>query len=566
MAYIENIIDKKLIRGTSSRDSIVNGKYWNNSGTASTILSGDGNDIIENWGFDVSINGGKGNDYIYNNAFIVGASVEYASNVSIEGGKGNDTLHNVGAGIVYIYNNGDGNDLIRAFNESDTLLIASGTWSTKKSGSDVVVTVGKGKITLEGAKTLSQVNIVSSKKDIHPVTFINNYKADTLITGTSYKDSIYNDKASSVTINAGADNDTIENSGGSDVSIDGGAGNDRIFNNIKNVTISGGKGNDYILNYNGNTGDIGGLGANVSINGGAGNDSIINYGRYVTIMRGSGNDTIENGGNNVTIAGGKGNDLISLDSFYNGYSGVKNNVILYSAGDGNDSILNFNADSTLSISGGSYSTQASGLDVIVTVGDGKISLMGAARLSAVHINKDMLLTDKTKSTVKVGSSIKTVDASARTKAIKITGNAKANSIVGGTKNDSLYGGNGNDTIRGNAGNDKLYGQAGNDKLYGGAGKDSLIGGKGNDSLWGNSGADTFIYGTGDGKDVIYGFENDDLLQITGTFSASYSKSKSEVYFKVGSTSKAVTLKNFTATSFNVNGDTYQISGSKFKKQ
>ena len=167
------------------------------------------------------------------------------------------------------------------------------------------------------------------------------------------------------------------------------------------------------------------------------------------------------------------------------------------------------------------------------------------------------VTDKTKSPVTVGSAIKTINASKRTKAVKITGNSLANTILGGSGNDTLYGKNGNDYI---------YGDAGNDKLSGGSGKDSLSGGKGNDSLWGNAGADTFIYSSGGGKDIIYGFENDDMLKITGTFSSSYSKKNKEVYFKVGSTSNAITLKDFSATSFNVNGTNYKISGSKLVKK
>ena len=98
------------------------------------------------------------------------------------------------------------------------------------------------------------------------------------------------------------------------------------------------------------------------------------------------------------------------------------------------------------------------------------------------------------------------------------------------------------------------------------GNDTLRGGKGNDSLRGSNGDETFIYGKGDGKDVINGFDDNDLLKITGTFSTSYSKSKGEVYFKVGSTSKAITLHDFTATSFHVNGATYKISGSKLVKK
>ena len=68
-------------------------------------------------------------------------------------------------------------------------------------------------------------------------------------------------------------------------------------------------------------------------------------------------------------------------------------------------------------------------------------------------------------------------------------------------------------------------------------------------------------------DVLYfGFEDDDMLKITGAFSASYDKSTGYISFKVGSTSNAITLKNFDTSSFNVNGDIYRIKGSKLVKR
>lgn len=63
---------------------------------------------------------------------------------------------------MFIYSTGDGNDTIRGLNETSTLQIA-GTYSTKQSGDDIVVTVGKDKITLEGATSLSTVNISGTK-------------------------------------------------------------------------------------------------------------------------------------------------------------------------------------------------------------------------------------------------------------------------------------------------------------------------------------------------------------------------------------------------------------------
>ena len=81
---------------------------------------------------------------------------------------------------------------------------------------------------------------------------------------------------------------------------------------------------------------------------------------------------------------------------------------------------------------------------------------------------------------------------------------------------------------------------------------------------GGDGSDTFIYSSGGGKDVIYGFGNEDALQIVGTFTASLKGG--DVSFKVGSTANAVTLKDYSATTFNVNGDTYAITNGAFTKK
>lgn len=136
--------------------------------------------------------------------------------------------------------------------------------------------------------------------------------------------------------------------------------------------------------------------------------------------------------------------------------------------------------------------------------------------------------NKSKATVTLPAYAEYADASTRTKAIAITGNALDNTIRGGNGNDSL------------------------------------TGGKGDDSLWGGNGADIFFYSTGDGNDSIGGFGNDDLLKITGAFTTSYDSAASTIKFTVGDGS--ITLKDFTATTFNVNSDTYKISGGTFVKQ
>ena len=208
-----------------------------------------------------------------------------------------------------------------------------------------------------------------------------------------------------------------------------------------------------------------------------------------------------------------------------------------------------------------------GSDVVLTVGKNTLTLknVGHNELTLIDAEGSELTTiigsvvydDENASKVTLASSVEIGDASERTAAIRVVGNALDNSILGGLGNDTLYGKDGDDYISGGTGNDKLYGQAGDDALWGGAGNDTLTGG---------DGADTFIYEKGDGKDVISGFANDDMLQITGTFSATYNATTKAVAFKVGSTANAITLKDFTATTFNVNGNDYIISGSKLVKK
>lgn len=331
-----------------------------------------------------------------------------------------------------------------------------------------------------------------------------------------------------------------------------------IFGNKNNNMIIGGKGADYLAGGAGNDTLSGGAGADI-LSGGTGNDSL---------NGGAGNDSLYSGTGTNTLTGGAGSDRF----FYEG---------------GNLTITDYEAGEKIKISGDKISkSTVTGGNVVFTTGKGSITLTGGAGKTVTLIDKDdkvsskvygkasggesststtLKVTNSTPSPVTVDASVKTINASGRTTAVKITGNDLANTISGGSKNDSLYGGAGADSILGNAGNDKIWGDAGNDILRGGDGNDSLAGGAGNDSLWGDAGNDKFFYSDGGGKDVIFGFETGDLLQITGKFSGTYNKSKKEIAFKVGSTTDAITLKNFTATTFNINGDSYGISGTKLMR-
>lgn len=206
-------------------------------------------------------------------------------------------------------------------------------------------------------------------------------KSVTLLSGTSEDDTIEN-HGDYVTINAFSGDDSIKNLSGDYITINADDGDDYIYsNNSNSITINGGTGNDTIYN-NGN---------NDKLFGGVGDDSIYSY-----------------RAKNTSIDAGAGNDFISLSSHHS-----TNILIKYSLGEGNDIVSGFDADDTLSISGGSYSMEISGDDVIVTVDDGKISLIGAASLSAVNIIGDEKPFEANKwtisgTTAKYGTSSKTL--------------------------------------------------------------------------------------------------------------------------------------------------------------
>ena len=482
--------------------------------------------------------------------------------------------------------------------------------SDSKSISYTKATTAKALATIQGAKSTKGLSVsdgaislkgsaLSNKVTVgggYRFYFIDDYNNAT-ITGSSNVDSIINDDAYNVLINSGDGADWIFNGfRGSLSAINGGTGNDTVYNGGNRVTINGGKGNDYIYNYDGNNDDInnysdgslsainGGDGADYiynaaskvtinggedndyiqnyysgsrsEINGGAGNDSISNRGNEVTIDGGENNDYIESDVDNVTISGGKGNDSISLGDR------SSNNLIEYSSGEGNDIIYGVRADSTLQIGGGEYSTTKSGKNIIVTVGDGKISLIGAASLgSSLNIagtkkvtTPSTLLTvnNSTKSPVTVGSAVKVINASSRTNAVKITGNKLANSIAGGSGNDTLNGGKGNDTLTGGKGKDIFVYSAGNDLITDYAAEDKI-------SI--TSGTATF---TASGNDIII---NGKITVKNGkdktiTYSDSSGKNKKYEYEEETSDDEIVTLpKTYSKESYTMGNGVFTLDAS-----
>jgi Ca2+-binding RTX toxin-like protein len=136
-----------VLRETYNKSSFLSSDYSN------SIRKIDASSVTH----DLSITGnGKAN-------LILGGE----ENDTIIGGKSNDTLQGGTGADVFVYANGDGNDIILDYAEEDKIKIKSGTIkSVKKSGFDVVFTVGSGKITVRNAanKTVTYLDAGGNKK------------------------------------------------------------------------------------------------------------------------------------------------------------------------------------------------------------------------------------------------------------------------------------------------------------------------------------------------------------------------------------------------------------------
>ena len=330
-------------------------KYYNY--TSNTVLSAlSGNDSIYNYGDNSIIYGNSGNDYLYS----------YSDYTTISGGSGNDTvsLNSYAYNNIISYASSDGNDIVYGFNSDDTLNITSGSYSTTKSGSDLIVNVGYGSVTL---KNISSANIKGSPITVSPdnknVRYIYNSNDNTVISGSSYSDTIYNDSGDYSKISTGSGKDSIYCYDNDFVTVKAGSGKDTVRGSFYSSKIYGGAGSDYISisgSYYSNT-ISGGSGNDTiyanggSIGGGAGNDKITVVGGYgSTIFGGTGADTLQGGSGNDTLIGGKGAD-----------------TFIYTAG--NDVITDYALSDRIKISS-SYTSKVSGQDVIFTIGDGTLTV------------------------------------------------------------------------------------------------------------------------------------------------------------------------------------------------
>lgn len=245
--------------------------------------------------------------------------------------------------------------------------------------------------------------------------YISNMFQNTIVSGTAYNDTIYNNGGSYSSISAGAGSDSIYGSENYSVTVEGGKGNDTVaglfwdskinggagadfmsirggvyesplsFSNI----IKGGSGNDTIYAVGGKyiKGDSGNdfisvissFSASSNLNGGSGKDTIYGGVGKDKIYGGSGNDYLDGGKGNDYISGGAGKDTLSGGAGNDTlYGGAGKDVFVYESG--NDIITDYTegTDKIYLSSGSVKSTYSSGDDFVFSIGSGLLTVKRGA--------------------------------------------------------------------------------------------------------------------------------------------------------------------------------------------
>lgn len=242
-----------------------------------------------------------------------------------------------------------------------------------------------------------------------------------------------------------------------------------------------------------------------------------------TLLGLGGNDDLVGGSNKDILDGGAGNDTLS--------GGFGDDTYVFGVGDGDDKIVDdqFGDNHILFKSGIKYSdvnfsVNDASLFISVQNGNGSVTLQDWF-LGSCSV-KDITFYDGYK-----------IDAAVITeKARTVSGDGNANKINGYAKVSSI-----------------LLGLGGDDELTGGARNDTLDGGAGNDVLRGGDGCDQYLFGRGDGQDVIVNTSSGSVLKFKDGISkddVSYVRQGKNIVFSIKNSSDQITVSNWFGLTIN----------------
>ena len=560
--------DSVTVNGTAGNDTVqVAGTGGSVSVTglpASVTLAG-----AEGANDRLIVNGGAGNDVI-NAAGLAAGSVQ----LTIDGGAGNDTITGSQGDDILI--GGDGNDTVIGGRGNDVAFLGNGNdrfvWNPG-DGSDVVEgQAGTDTLVFNGANVNENIDISANGSRVRMFRDVGNVTMD--LNGIEHIRLATLGGADTITVNDLTGTDTKQ------VAIDlaGTLGGTVGDGQPDSVIVNGTTGDDHIsVASSGSSIVVNGLAAQVSINnaepandslvinGGTGNDTIdasrLHAGQVnVTINGGDGNDTITGSAGNDTVIGGRGNDVASL--------GAGDDTFVWNPGDGSDTVDGGAGNDTLLFKGANVNesidisangkgatltrdvggvtmnlTNIENIDVNALGGADTITVDDLSKTDVKHVGIDLSATpgsgtgDGQVDTVVINgtSGNDTINVTDNNGVVTVTGLATDVTITGFEATDHLVinGLGGDDiinaaglgagmllTANGGDGNDVLIGGTGNDTLSGGAGDDILIGGGGVDTLDGGTGNNTVLQGSATRNGAVSDGSPAASVALLGQFMAS----------------------------------------------
>jgi Ca2+-binding RTX toxin-like protein len=409
------------------------------------VFGGDGNDGLRGDGGDDQLDGGAGDDILVGDAD--GQIGGTGGNDTLVGGSGNDTLVGGGGQDTYLFNLGDGFDVVvEAAGEGNRLVFGAGISSNAMVAAvgpndSLVVRTGNGGDAVQiqnfGASTpagphpidsfefpdgtiLSYAQLASSGLGIS-----GGLGSDTL-SGTAQDDRMY----------GGAGLDTMYGLDGADTLL-GEDGADRLEGGADNDVLLGGVGDDILL---GGTGDD-------RVVGGTGFDILFGEEGADTLDGSGGDDSLEGGEGNDTLIGGSGNDQLS--------GGGGNDIYRFNLGDGLDVLFDSGVGTetdTVAFGGGIISSSVALSSqfgqIVVKVGSGSDGIQSGSSSDVFGSQtiEQFQFAD--------GTSITYADLVAR--GFEIDGTAFDDFLSGTNVVDRFRGGWGNDWMEGGEGNDSYF--------------------------------------------------------------------------------------------------------------
>ena len=486
-----SLSEKTVINGTEGNDSI------NGGATADAIFAGSGNDTIYSRQGEDLVYGGDGDDYIdtcqdddivfggngndtiiggYGDDILYGEAGNdtiYAGDfgkTTIIGGTGDDELYSasqnsLGNETTYVYNLGDGNDIIHTGINDDYIQFGEGI--TK----DSVMFTAVGYDLLITFKNSDGSIIIKDNFNHRPFSLIK------FADGSTYD---FNQVSQLLEIHGTEGDDTVQGSSQSEViyayggndNIDAGAGDDIIYAGDGDDTINAGYGDDIVYAGNGNDTIYAGDFGKTTIIGGAGDDEL-----YSASQNSLGNETT------YVYNLGDGNDII--------HTGINDDYIQFGDGITKDSVM----------------FTAVGYDLLITFKDADGSILvkdfsNRRPVDAINFAD--------------GTSYNQNDI---TSLLTTHGTNENDTLNGSTQSEKIYGYDGDDYIDANSGNDTIYGGNGNDTIYGGSGDNLIYGGDGNDYIEAGSSGHSILIG-GNGDDILVG-ESQNSKASTTTYVYNY---------------------------------------------